>query len=75
MSDHEKAVEKLENEFPAVSGSAFAAAREGALSAGHSLIESENGQLYEVFPDGHRIFVKKIAPPRSVVRGSFITLR
>jgi hypothetical protein len=75
MSDQEKEVQALENEFPAISGSAFAAARERALSAGHSVLESENGGIYEVFPDGRRIFVKKVAPPKAVVPGSVITIR
>lgn len=75
MSDHEKQIEILENAFPALSGAAFAAARERALSAGYSVLESENGQIYEVFPDGRRNLVKKIASPKSVVSGSVITLR
>jgi hypothetical protein len=75
MFDQEKEIQTLENEFPAVSGSAFAAARERALSAGHSILESENGRLYKVFPDGHRVLVKKIAPPKSVVSGTVLALR
>jgi hypothetical protein len=75
MSDQEKEIEILENGFPSVAGSAFAAARERALSAGHNILESENGRLYEVFPDGSRTLVKKIAPPKSVVPGTVITLR
>jgi hypothetical protein len=75
MSDQEKEIEALENNFPAVSGSAFAAARERTLSAGHSILESENGGLYEVFPDGRRILVKKIASPKPVAPGSVITIR
>jgi hypothetical protein len=75
MSDKEKEIEILENEFPAISGSAFATARECALSAGHSVFESENGGVYEVFPDGRRVLVKKIAPPKLVVSGTVIKLK
>lgn len=75
MSDQAQQIESLENAFPAVSGSAFAAARERALSAGHSVFESENGGLYEVFPNGRRVLVKKIAPPQPVVSGTVIKLK
>jgi hypothetical protein len=71
MSDQEKEIQALEDQFPALAASAFAAARESALSAGHSVVESENGRLYEVFPDGNRVLIKKIAKPKRVVRGSF----
>ena len=52
MSDQD--IENLENKFPAVSGSAFAAARERALASGQSVLQSEEGAIYEVFPDGTR---------------------
>lgn len=73
MSD--KDIQKLENQFPAVSGSAFAAAREKALASGNSVLQSEQGVIYEVFPDGRRKVVKKIEPPTSVTPGSKITIR
>lgn len=75
MVDQDKEIEALENQFPAVSGSAFAAARARALSAGHSILESENGGLYEVFPDGRRILIKKIAPPKPAIPGTVIVIR
>ncbi len=36
MADQENDILKLETEFPAVSGSAFAAARDRALASGHN---------------------------------------
>ena len=54
MSEQEKHLEHLESEFPAVSGLAFAAARQHVLTSGHSVVQSENGSIYEVFPDGRR---------------------
>jgi hypothetical protein len=74
VSEQEKHLEDLENAFPAVSGSAFASAREQTLAAGHSVLESEQGTIYEVFPDGRRIAVKKIAPPVRVVPNSVIAI-
>jgi len=74
MSDQENIIEKLENEFPTVSGSAFTAARKQVLDSGQSLLESENGAIYEVFPDGRRLWRKNIEPPTVVVAGSRYTI-
>ncbi len=73
MSDQE--IQQLENRFPAVSGLAFAAAREQVLSSGQSVLQSENGVIYEVFPDGRRVEVKKIEPPVQFVSGSIFTIK
>ncbi len=70
MTEHEKNIETLEMAFPAASGSAFADAREQALDAGLSVLLSEGGVIYEVFPDGQRREVKRIEPPTAVVPGS-----
>jgi hypothetical protein len=75
MSDQEKNNELLENQFPAISGSAFAAARERVLASGQSVLQSEHGNIYEVFPDGRRNLVKTIEPPTFVVPGRRITIR
>jgi hypothetical protein len=61
MSDSD--IQKLESQFPAVSGPAFAAARERVLASGQSVLESADGVIYEVFPDGRRMPVKHIEPP------------
>jgi hypothetical protein len=73
MSDQE--IKQLESQFPSVSGSAFAAAREHVLASGQSVLESDDGVIYEVFPDGRRQVVKKIEPPTQVVSGSILTIR
>jgi hypothetical protein len=73
MSDQD--IQKLEDQFPAVSGSAFAEARERVLASGQSVLQSENGVIYEVFPDGQRVAVKRIAPPTKSVSGSIYTIR
>ena len=75
MPDQENNIEILENQFPALSGSAFAAAREQILASGQSVLQSEQGYVYEVFPDGRRVMVKKIESPTSVVPGRKITIR
>lgn len=73
MSDEE--IQKLESQFPALSGEAFAAARQQALDAGLSVVESENDCLYEIFPDGRRTFVKKISPPTLLWAGSVYEIK
>lgn len=73
MSDQD--IQQLESRFPAVSGSAFAAAREQALAAGQSVMESKQGVIYEVFPDGSRRHVKEIAPPIQIALGYKIAIR
>lgn len=73
MSDQD--IQKLESQFPAVSGLVFAAARRRALDAGLSVMESRDGVIYEVFPDGRRVVVKHIEPPTWVERGIKIEIR
>ena len=75
MPDNNDEIVELEGRFPTASGSAFAAARDQALASGHSVLQSDDGVLYEVFPDGTRKKRKNIEPPTSVVPGSKITIR
>ncbi len=73
MSDRD--IQKLESQFPAVSGSAFAEARERVLASGQSVLQSEDGFIYEVSPTGDRKLVKKIAPPVQFTSGQVFTIR
>ena len=73
MSDQD--IQKLESQFPAVSGSAFATARARVLASGQSVLQSQDGVIYEVFPDGRKVAVKKIEPPTQAVYGCKITIR
>lgn len=73
MSDQD--IQQLESQFPLVSGSAFAAARERVLASGQSVLQSQNGVIYEVFPDGRRVEVKKVEPPTEVKAGVVYTIR
>lgn len=70
MSLTEQEIDKLESEFPYLASKAFALARENTLAAGLSVLQAESGVIYEVFPDGSRREVKKIAKPIPVKRGS-----
>lgn len=67
-------IEMLEEQFPAASGVAFSAARDSVLASGQSVLQSEDGATYEVFPDGTRRFVKSIDAPVDVEPGQKIDL-
>ena len=75
MADKEHNIESLERQFPPMSGVAFEAARKRTLESGLSVLQSEDGVIYEVFPDGSRKRVKEIEPPTKVVSGQKITIR
>jgi hypothetical protein len=50
-------------------------ARERTLESGFSVLQSEDGVIYEVFPDGSRKRVKEIEPPMKVISGQKINIR
>lgn len=75
MPDQENEIRKLESQFPPVSGSAFAAAREQVLASGQSVLQSEGGFIYRVFPDGRKERVKQIDPPTLITPGTKLTIR
>mgnify|MGYP001586514579 CR=1 FL=1 len=74
MLDQENEIERLESLFPPVSGSAFADARKQVLASGQSVLQSEGGSIYRVFPDGRKELVKQIEPPTPVIPGSKHTI-
>lgn len=73
MSDQD--IQLLESQFPAVSGQAFAAARERVLASGQSVLQSEGSFVYRVFPDGSKEVVKQIEPPTPMKPGTIYTIR
>ena len=75
MADEEKIMREMENQFPLLSGVAFHTACQQALESGLKVLQSEDGVIYEVSPDGSRRRVKEIEPPTQVVSGSKITIR
>jgi hypothetical protein len=73
MSDQD--IQQLESQFPAISGEAFAAARAQVLASGQSVLQSKDGIIYEFFPDGRQVAVKKIEPPTQFGSGKVFTIR
>ena len=70
MAENEEHIQELEEAFPKIAGAAFAAARAEALRSGLSVIESSEGAIYEVFPDGTRRFLKSVEAGTPVVPGT-----
>lgn len=73
MSDPD--IQLLESQFPAVSGQAFATARQQVLASGQSVLQSEGGFVVRVYPDGRKEVVKPIEPPTRVKSGTIYTIR
>lgn len=73
MSDQE--LKELEIRFPSVSGQAFSRARERVLASGQSVLESRDGMIFEVFPDGRRVPIKAIPPPVPAIPGTIREIR
>ena len=71
----EQDIQTLENEFPALSGKAFVKAREEVLRSGQSILESIDGFIYRVFPDGRKEMVKKIEPPAHTTAGKIYKIQ
>lgn len=75
MAVEDKDIETLESQIPKLAASAFAAARERVLASGQSVLQSEYDSIYEVFPDGRRVLVRRIEPPIVALPGMKFTIR
>jgi hypothetical protein len=75
MPDIESSIEYLEEQIPALAQAAVTKAYWETLASGQSVLETADGKIYEVFPDGTRRLVKEIEPAINVPYGKKITLR
>ncbi|GAA5121405.1 hypothetical protein JIN84_00640 [Luteolibacter yonseiensis] len=73
MSDEQ--IQQLEDHFPSLSGQAFAAARDKVRAAGQTVLQSEEGMLVKLFPDGRKEVVKQLDPPVRVKLGEKLIIR
>lgn len=73
MSDQD--FQLLESQFPAVSGQAFASARQEVLASGQSVLQTEGAYIFRVFPDGHQEVVKQIEPPTEGIPGTIFRIQ
>ncbi len=75
MPTAEKTMQFLEEHIPELAQSAVTQAYWQALASGSSVLQSENGAIYEVFPDGTRKFIKTTTPPNAVAVGETRVVR
>ena len=66
----EQAIQFLETQIPELAETAVTQAYWQALAAGSSVLESEDGVIYEVFADNSRKILKTIEPPTPVAVGA-----
>jgi hypothetical protein len=71
----EQSMQFLEEHIPELAQSAVTQAYWQALAAGNSVLQCDNGAIYEVFPDGTRTLVKTVTPPTAVTPGETRALR
>lgn len=74
MSEQEKKIVQLESLISSSAGITFSQARQQTLDAGQSVMQSEQGVIFEVFPDGTRKRIKEIEPPTAVEPGKKIII-
>ncbi|MEN9355255.1 MAG: hypothetical protein RL318_2580 [Fibrobacterota bacterium] len=70
MIPSDDAMTFLEGHIPELAESALTQAYWQALAAGHSVLESVDGDVFEVFPDGTRRLVKSNPPPVPMTPGA-----
>ena len=75
MPHSEKTMLFLEEHIPELAQSAVTQAYWQALASGSSVLQSENGVIFEVFPDGTRKLIKITTPPTVVAVGATRVLR
>jgi len=74
MPDQETEIQRLETQFPTLSGRAFTTARNAAIAAGLSVLQSEGQFIYRVSADGKKELVKEIEPPIEVLVGTKLVI-
>ena len=62
MTDFES-LDALEDSIARFSGIAFKAAHDQVLAAGGSVAVVQNGAVYEIFPDGRKVFIHSVKEP------------
>lgn len=64
-----------EREHAKQSGAVFTAARKQQMAEGHEVLLSRGGAIFRITAKGASQFVKRVAAPRRVERGTKIRLR
>lgn len=71
----EKTMRFLEEHIPELADLAIKQAYWHALASGNSVLESENGSIVEVRPDGTRKVIKQLPPPTLIKQGQRLEIR
>ena len=71
----EKELDFLEEHIPELAKSAIRQAYWNALASGKSVLESIDGVIYEIFPDGTKKVIKKLKPGMKVKVGQKLELK
>ncbi len=64
-----------ESQFPALSGKAFAEARQEVLASGQSVLQVEGNHIFCFHPDGKKEIIKEIAPSIPAKPGTIFIIR
>lgn len=75
MEMNEESIRFLEEYIPELAELALKQAYWKALASGSSVLQSENGFLVEVHPDGTRKIIKELPPSTPVKPGTRLELR
>lgn len=74
MNHSNKELDFLEEGIPALAQAAVTIARHEALSSGLSVLEVEEGNIVEVFPDGSKRIIKPIERGVALPKGTRLML-
>jgi len=75
MALNEASIQFLEAHIPELAEIAVKQAYWQALASGSSVLQCEDGVIYEIFPDGNRQEVKRIPPMTPATIGQRIDLK
>lgn len=75
MALTEKEINFLEEHIPELAALATAQAYWQALASGSSVLQYQEGGIYEVFPDGTQKLIKTLPPRPSIKIGQRVTIK
>jgi hypothetical protein len=74
-SDPDRTLDYLELQIPSLSAAAVDVAFWQALGSGQAVLVSDDGGVYQTYPDGTRKLIKTTAQPLSMPVGTRVTIR
>ncbi len=74
MLDSEETIDYLEKQIPSLCAAAVDVAYWRVLAAGRTVLISDQGGVYEVFPNGARRLIKTVGRPLDVPVGTRVQI-